>query len=47
MIHFREELEELQNKLLEMAGLVESAIHGSVRALMDRDEQQAKEVLWK
>lgn len=47
MIHFREELEELQNRLLEMAGLVESAIHGSVRALADRDEQQAKEVLWK
>jgi len=47
MIHFREELEELQSKLLEMAGLVESAIHGSVRALSDRDEQQAKDVLWK
>ena len=47
MIHFREELDELQNKLLEMAGLVESAIHRSVCALVDRDEQQAKEVLWK
>src|SRR5215467_5702219 len=30
-----------------MAGLVESAIHGSILALVDRDEQQAKEVLWK
>ena len=47
MIHFREELDELQNRLLEMAGLVESAIHASVMALVDRDEQQAKEVLWK
>ena len=47
MIHFREELEELQRRLLEMAGLVESAIHQSVRALAERDEQAAKEVLWK
>lgn len=47
MVHFREELDELQKRLLEMAGLVESAIHGSVLALVDRDEQQAKEVLWK
>jgi phosphate transport system protein len=47
LIHFREELDELQKRLLEMAGLVEAAIHGSVLALVDRDEQQAKEVLWK
>lgn len=47
MKHFREELDELQRRLLEMAGLVESAIHGSVMALVHRDEQQAKEVLWK
>jgi len=47
VVHFREELDELQKRLLEMAGLVESAIHGSVLALVDRDEQQAKEVLWK
>jgi phosphate transport system protein len=47
MRHFREELDELQERLLEMAGLVESAIHGSIRALSDRDEEQAKEVLWK
>ena len=47
MIHFREELDELQKRLLEMAGLVESAIHQSIDALVQRDEQTAKEVLWK
>jgi phosphate transport system protein len=46
MLHFREELEELQSKLLEMGGLVEAAIHNSVDALVDRDEDKAKEVLW-
>jgi phosphate transport system protein len=46
MLHFREELEELQNRLLEMGGLVETAIHNSVSALVDRDEEKAKEVLW-
>jgi phosphate transport system protein len=47
LIHFREELDELQRQLLEMAGLVESAIHQSIDALVRRDEQDAKEVLWK
>ena len=47
MIHFREELDELQKRLLEMAGLVESAIHQSIEALVNRDERAAKEVLWK
>jgi phosphate transport system protein len=47
LIHFREELDELQARLLEMAGLVESAIHESVVALVQRDEQAAKDVLWK
>ncbi len=47
MRHFRDELDELQKKLLEMAGLVESAIHSSVLSLVNRDEEQAKEVLWK
>ena len=46
MLHFREELEELQSKLLEMGGLVEAAIHNSVLALADRDEDKAKEVMW-
>src|SRR5579871_5130217 len=30
-----------------MAGLVEAAIHQSIDALVRRDDQQAKEVLWK
>ena len=47
MVHFREELDELQNRLLEMAGLVESAVHQSIYALVERDEDAAKEVLWK
>jgi phosphate transport system protein len=46
MLHFREELTELQSKLLEMGALVESAIHNSVLALVDRDEDRAKEVMW-
>lgn len=46
MLHFREELEELQKKLLEMGGLVEAAIHNSVYALVERDEERAKEVMW-
>ncbi len=45
MRHFIEALEELQGRLLEMAGLVESAIHGSVRSLAERDEARAREVL--
>jgi len=47
MLHFREELDELQARLLEMAGLVESAIHQSVIALVQRSEPAAREVLWK
>ena len=46
MLHFREELEELQSKLLEMGGLVEAAIHNSVYSLIERDEERAKEVMW-
>ena len=46
MLHFREELDELQKKLLEMGGLVEAAIHNSVYALVERDEDRAKEVMW-
>ena len=47
MLHFREELEELKSKLLEMGGMVESAIHNSIYALVERDEERAKEVMWK
>jgi phosphate transport system protein len=45
--HFLEELDDLQKLLLEMAGHVEFAIRRSVSALVDRDEEQAQEVLRK
>ena len=45
MRHFIEELEELQARLLEMGGLVESAVHHSVLALVERDEDLAHQVL--
>jgi phosphate transport system protein len=43
--HFITELEELQKHLLEMGGLVEDAIHTSVRTLAERDEELAQQVL--
>jgi phosphate transport system protein len=43
--HFIEELDELQRRLLEMAGLVELAVHKSVLSLVDRDESEAQDVL--
>ena len=45
MRHFSAELEELSNKLLEMAGLVESAIHRSVRSLIEQDRELAQQVI--
>lgn len=45
MRHFIEELEDLQGRLLEMGTLVESAIHNSVRALTERSEKLAHQVL--
>ena len=45
MRHFSIELEELNQKLLQMGGLVESAIHRSVRALLDQDRELAEEVI--
>ena len=45
MRHFAVELAELRNKLLQMGGMVESAVHRSVRALVDRDESLALKVL--
>jgi len=43
--HFIEELEDLQGRLLEMGTLVESAIHHSVLALVERSEDMARQVL--
>ena len=45
MRRFEEELEELKNKLLEMSGLVESAVYRSILVLTERDREQAQEVL--
>jgi phosphate transport system protein len=41
---FLAELDELQQRLLEMGGLVEFAIHKSVRSLIDRDASFAQQV---
>ncbi|MGH9435576.1 MAG: phosphate signaling complex protein PhoU [Terriglobia bacterium] len=42
MRHFEEELDELRKRLLEMSGLVESAIYRSVHSLVERDESLAE-----
>jgi phosphate transport system protein len=43
--HFVEELNELQKRLLEMAGLAEAAVHLSVLSLVERKAALAEEVL--
>lgn len=45
MRHFEEELAELKSKLLEMSGLVESAIFRSVTALTTLDRELARSVI--
>ncbi|HUI42407.1 MAG TPA: phosphate signaling complex protein PhoU [Terriglobia bacterium] len=45
MRHFEERLNELRLKLLEMGGLVESAVHSSVQALIEANVEMAKRVL--
>jgi phosphate transport system protein len=42
---FSVELDELHEKVLQMGGHVESAIHRSVRALVERDPELARQVL--
>ncbi len=42
MRHFEEELDGLRKHLLEMSGLVESAIYRSVHALVEKDESLAQ-----
>jgi phosphate transport system protein len=44
MRHFVTDLTELQNKLLEMGGLVETSIRSSTRSLAERDESLARSV---
>src|SRR5450432_4475104 len=41
---FLAELDELQQRLLGMGGLVEFAIHRSIRALIDREPVQSREI---
>jgi phosphate transport system protein len=43
--HFSVELEELNHKLLQMAGMVESAIQRSVRSLVEQDRDLAQQVI--
>lgn len=45
MRHFAVELEELNQALLGMGALVESSIHCSVQALVNRDERMARRVI--
>ena len=45
MRHFDEELEDLQRLMLEMGGLVESAIHRAVSVVSTRDVSLAQDVL--
>ena len=40
------ELDELQNKILEMGGLVETSIHNSIRSLVERDDRLSRGI-WK
>jgi phosphate transport system protein len=42
--HLREELNELNSRLLEMSGLVEDSIRCSVNAVVDQDNQAAQKV---
>jgi phosphate transport system protein len=43
--HFEIQLDELRKKLLEMSGLVESSIYRSVLALVEKDEDQIRQVM--
>jgi len=43
--HFHAELEALKGQLLSMASLVEEAIHKSIKALVEREEELAKGVI--
>jgi phosphate transport system protein len=45
MRHFEERLNELRLRLLEMGGLVESAVHLSVQALIEANVELARQVL--
>lgn len=42
---FEEELKNLKEKILKMGSLVEEAIHKSIRALVERDDELARDVI--
>jgi phosphate transport system protein len=43
--HFEQELEQLKSKLLTMSALVESAVHSSITAVVQKDRKLAEEVV--
>ena len=43
--HFEQELEELKQRLLWMAGLAEKSVHQAVQALFEKNEDLARKVL--
>jgi phosphate transport system protein len=43
--HFAQELEDVNRALLQMGGLVESSIHGSIQALEEGDERLARRII--
>jgi phosphate transport system protein len=43
--HFEDELQALKNRLLTMGALVEERVHRAVKALMDRDQEEAERVI--
>jgi phosphate transport system protein len=43
--HFEEELQGLKNRLLTMGALVEERVHQAVRALIDRQQEEAEQVI--
>ena len=43
-VHFEQELNELKQKLLTMAGFAESAVTRALQSLLDRDEAMARQV---
>lgn len=45
MRHFIEELDHLRDRLLEMSGLVEDSVYRAIRSLVEKDEEQAQQVL--
>jgi phosphate transport system protein len=43
--HFAQELEEVNQSLLQMGGMVESSIHCAIQALEERDERLARRII--